>query len=276
MQLTRIASVALLSLFLLAPTPTEGGSKVRVDKKKLIPTIVTGGNAGNNTGSTIAPKRVVILCTDLGDPSPYMTITTKYRCDNGGLFGYQGCYGVCTPPPPGTPPEPKIDVPALVSSAIRNVPDPEPVTSPPLTDDDDIAVVGIPFFYSVPASQWTTISPVATQGTAFLAINATPSTLTFKPGDGQPGSTCDNPGRSVRTTRQAEAAKRLGCYYTFQNAPSGGATYRATLTIAWNLTVTTNLQPGEYINLVPPTMTTTTNVDVPVVQLQAVLVEPAP
>lgn len=162
----------------------------------------------------------------------------------------------------------------MIDSAIGNVPDPEPVTSPPLSDDDDVSVVGIPFFFSVPAEQWTTISPTATQGAFYLTINATPATLTFDPGSPGRRAQCDNPGRIVRNQRQARAAKSLGCFHVYENAPRGGATFPAKLSITWNLSVTTNLDPGEYVNLVPATMTTTTAFDVPVIELQPVLVEP--
>ncbi len=270
----KLVPVVLVSLLLASPDCAEAIGLADKHGKKLIPTIIRPGTS-DNTRKKLPPKRVLPTCVDLGTPSPYMTVTIRYRCENGGLLGYNGCYGACLPPPPGTPVEPEVDVRALVDTAIRLVPDPEPITSPPLTDDDDVSVVGIPFFYSVPSAQWTTISPVATQGSTFLAINATPTTLTFTPGNDRPATSCDNPGQSVRTQQRANSAKRLGCYYVYETVPRAAATFPAKLSITWTLSVTTNLAPGQFINLVPPTMTTTTEFDVPVIELQPVLVEPS-
>ena len=274
MKLRLATVVVALSL---APLPVRAKGIADTTGKKLTPRIYTPGSPGTSgKGPTKPARRVVVTCVDLGDPSSYLTVTSRYGCEGGVLTGFRGCYGACVPPPPGTPapPPPRPNARAMIDSAIGNVPDPEPVTSPPLSDDDDVSVVGIPFFFSVPAEQWTTISPTATQGPFYLTINATPTTLTFDPGTVGPRAQCDNPGRIVRTQRQADTAKRLGCFHVYENAPRGGVTFPAKLSITWNLSVTTNLDPGEYVNLVPATMTTTTAFDVPVIELQPVLVEP--
>lgn len=270
MRMSWAASVAIV-LTVTTATGVDAKSRADYNGKKLNPIIYTPGTSGR--GTTKVARRVVVTCIDLGDASSYLTVTSRYGCDNG-ILGFRGCYGACVPPPPGTPPLPRPDVRAMIDSAIGNVPDPEPVTSPPLTDDDDVSVVGIPFFFSVPAEQWTTISPTATQGAYYLTINATPSMLTFDPGIAGPRAQCDNPGRIVRNQRQARTAKSLGCFHTYQNAPKGSTSFPAKLSITWNLSVTTNLEPGEYVNLVPATLTTTTAFDVPVIELQPVLVAP--
>lgn len=272
----RLILRALTVALAVSCIPLVAGAKgsARVVGVTLRPRIYTPGSPGGAGTSAKRPNaRIVLTCVDLGDPSPYLTVTSRYGCDNG-ILGFRGCYGACVPPPPGTPPPPRPDVRAMIDSAIGNVPDPEPVTSPPLTDDDDVSVVGIPFFFSVPAEQWTTISPTATQGAYYLTINATPSTLTFDPGTAGPRAQCDNPGRIVRNQRQARSAKSLGCFHTYQDAPKRSTSFAAKLSITWNLSVTTNLEPGEYVNLVPATLTTTTAFDVPVIELQPVLVEP--
>ena len=269
----RLIVRALTVALVVSCIPSVAGAKgsARVVGVTLRPDLHTPGTSGR--GTTRVARRVVLTCVDLGDASSYLTVTSRYGCDNG-ILGFRGCYGACLPPTPGAPPPPRPDVRAMIDSAIGNVPDPEPVTSPPLTDDDDVSVVGIPFFFSVPAEQWTTISPTATQGAYFLTINATPATLTFDPGIAGPGAQCDNPGRIVRNQRQARSAKSLGCFHTYQNAPKGSTSFPAMLSITWNLSVTTNLEPDEYVNLVPATLTTTTAFDVPVIELQPVLVEP--
>lgn len=268
----RLLSAALVTLIAIAPVRAQATGIAEYEGKKLKPRIYTPGAQGR--GPTKVARRVVVTCVDLGDASSYLTVTSRYGCDNG-ILGFRGCYGACVPPPPGTPPPPRPNARAMIDSAIGNVPDPEPVTSPPLTDDDDVSVVGIPFFFSVPPEQWTTISPTATQGAYYLTINATPSTLTFDPGTTGPGASCDNPGRVVRTQRQARSAKTQGCFHVYENAPRNTPTFPAKLSITWNLSVTTNLEPGEYVNLVPATMTTTTAFDVPVIELQPVLVTPS-
>lgn len=267
--------VGIVTLLSFIPNIADAKGLTIKQDKKLIPRIVTPGSTGQGSNGVARPTlRTVSTCTEVSGPSAFLTLTGRYVCENGAL-GFRGCYGVCPPPAPGSPPPPRPDVRAMIDSAVGNVPDPEPVTSPPLRDDDDVSVVGVPFFFSVPAEQWTTISPTATQGPYYLTINATPAMLTFDPGTTGPRARCDNPGRSVRTQAQARAAKSLGCYHVYQDAPRNGATYPASLAITWNLSVTTNLAPSDYVNLVPATMTTTSAFDVPVIELQPVLVSPS-
>ena len=273
MRLTGVCVAVALAAMASTMSPAGAIGIVKVEDKKLRPIIYTPGTPGH--GVKRATPRVVATCVDLGDPSPFLTVTSRYGCEGGVLVGFRGCYGACVPPPPGTPPPPRPNARAMIDAAIGNVPDPEPVTSPPLTDDDDVSVVGIPFFFSVPAEQWTTISPTATQGTFYLTINATPAALTFDPGTAGPQARCDNPGRTVRNQRQARTARSLGCFHIYEVAPKGATTFPAKLSITWNLSVTTNLEPGDYLNLVPATLTTTTAFDVPVIELQPVLVAPS-
>ena len=157
--------------------------------RRLIPVVWNPGvrpttkPGGVSTGKVGARKRkTTVTCIELGnDPSPMFTVTLTYKCTDGNLTGFQGCYGACTPPTaqPGTPPPPPppVNVSAMIAAAMQQVPEPEPATSPPLVNDNEYGVVGIPFFFAVPLDQWHTVSPSAVQNNKFLTINATPTTL---------------------------------------------------------------------------------------------------
>ena len=275
--------VGLLVASLVDPSSATGSA--RVDDRKLIPVVWNPGvrpttkPGGVSTGKVGARKRkTTVTCIELGnDPSPMFTVTLTYKCSDGNLTGFQGCYGACTAPTaqPGTPPPPPppVNVSAMIAAAMQQVPEPEPATSPPLLSDNEYGVVGIPFFFAVPLDQWHTVSPSAVQNDKFLTINATPTTLTFDPGDGTTPPTCRNAGHTVRTADQAKKAKQNGCYHLYQTAaPRTG--YEAKLSINWTLNITTNLTPDQYTNLIPATMTTTTNITVPINEIQAVLTSP--
>ena len=277
--------LALLFTATVSATGAEAkGTAIRLGRT-LIPSITNPGvrpttkPGGVSTGKVGARKRkTTVTCIELGnDPSPMFTVTLTYKCSDGNLTGFQGCYGACTAPTaqPGTPPPPPppVNVSAMIAAAMQQVPEPEPATSPPLLSDNEYGVVGIPFFFAVPLDQWHTVSPSAVQNDKFLTINATPTTLTFDPGDGTTPPTCRNAGHTVRTADQAKKAKQNGCYHLYQTAaPRTG--YEAKLSINWTLNITTNLTPDQYTNLIPATMTTTTNITVPINEIQAVLTSP--
>lgn len=285
MRRVKILLVIGLSLLLASPT-AQGSGLAKTRDRKLIPMIW-------NTGSRSTPlpvptpvrrigaraRRATVNCIDVGnDPSPMFTVTLTYKCANGNLTGFQGCYGACVAPtavPGAAPAVPRpVNVAAIVNAAMSQVPEPEPETSPPLVRGDEYGVVGIPFFFAVPEAQWRPVSPTATDGAKFLTITATPSRLSFDPGDGSSAPSCDSAGRRVRTADQAKRAKELGCFHLYQvAAPAAG--YGAKLSILWKLDVTTNLDEKDYVNLVPATMTTTTDIVVPIVEIQAVLANPA-
>ena len=223
------------------------------------------------------PRKAVQKCLNVGgEPSPMFTATVRYTCNGGTLQGYQGCYGACVTTPPGAPPPvEKPDVLAMVRGALEQVPEPEPNTSPPLLTDDEYGVVGIPFFFGVDPPQWQTVSVTTAGAGKFLTINATPVALAFNPGDGSPTPTCNNGGRAVRTRAQAADAKKLGCFHLYQVASPADKSYAAKLAITWNLAVDTNLDEEDLVNLVPATMVTTTDINVPIIEIQAVLANPS-
>ena len=255
-----------LSFAFAYPAPGKGivGTKGRT-------LVVLIGDGGSKGGDDDGGGGSTVTCLEVGNtPSVMFTVTGRYSCANG-LIGFQGCYGACVPGSsvPGKP----IDVQLLIDGAMKQVPVPKPMTSPPLVRDGEYGVVGIPFFFGVPARQWRTVSPSATDGVNFLTINATPSSLRFDAGDGGAPVVCNNPGRAVRDREQAARAKSLGCFHLYQEAATGDG-YSTALSIVWNLSVTTNMTEDQYVNLVPATMTTTTNIVVPIIEIQAVLANP--
>lgn len=218
-------------------------------------------------------------CADLGAGGATRIRGNVWSCGADGTTVYQKptCYGgaIC-PQDTGQPPTeaaPEPDIGALVSTALKQVPEPYPMMSPPVEDDGVEHVVGLPFFFGIPAVYWRPITTNATDGFSVVTITATPTKLSFDPGDGT-GETkrCDGPGPRVLSMDAAQRAKRTGCYYLYQIASPANAEYDATLSITWSLAVITNIVPATRVTVnVPPTMTTTTNIGVPVIEIQPVL-----
>ena len=221
-------------------------------------------------------------CADLGGDGVTRIRGSVWSCGADGSTVYQKptCYGGALCPQdtrqPGTDPTdvaPEPDIGALVGKALKQVPLPYPMMSPPVEDDGVEHVVGLPFFFGIPAAYWRPITTTATDGFSVVTITATPSALSFAPGDGSAETKrCDGPGRRVLSMDAAQQAKRTGCYYLYQIASPANAEYDATLSITWTLGVITNIVPATLVTVnVPPTMTTTTNIGVPVIEIQPVL-----
>ena len=109
-------------------------------------------------------------------------------------------------------------------------------TAPP----SDKMVVTVGTWFWVPRTVWKPISVTAwivTQaGPISVTTTATPTTLTYSPGDGQRPVTCNGPGRQW-STQFGDRAK-TSCMYTYTRASHSRAQqrYRANLAVTWRVT----------------------------------------
>lgn len=294
------------------PATAVGSASGGTLRAVVIPTGRDGSPGRSTPGgapraSKAAPKRVVPkapkakpvwrepqTCSELGAGGATRVYGSVWGCGPDGVHVVQRptCYGgvLCTPPPPPqiVPPEgavaeppppetipPEPDIPALIQTALQQVPNPLPALSPPVEDAGTTHVVGLPLFFSTPSQYWRPVSVTATDGFWVLTIIATPSLLEFDPGDGSSTATCSGPGPRVRSATDAKAARSSGCSVLYDEASPANDDYDARLAIQWTLSSTTNIDPPSRVALaLPPTMTTSTNIAVPVAEIQPILERP--
>jgi hypothetical protein len=214
-------------------------------------------------------------------------VGTDWSCINGRLYKTDCTISICftkdvnTPPTPGaatpdntTPPVviPQPNIPALIKSAIEQIPPPLPIMSPPFEQRPSIeGVAGIPIYFAVDTDQWKPVSASATDGIYHLTVTAKPTTLTFDTGYGDDVRTCDGPGLRI-TEYNWERRKDTECKYTYQESSRENKDYASTLTITWTTSVITNIKPASRVTtLVEQEITTTTNIPIPIVEIQAIL-----
>jgi hypothetical protein len=216
-----------------------------------------------------------------------VAVGTLWSCLGGRLNKTECSISVCfttvitLPPTPGvaTPntvapavviPEP--DIPGLIESAREQIPLPQPMMSPPFEDRPKAeGVAGIPIYFAVNTDQWRPFSATATDGFYHVTVTATPLELTFDSGLGGDVASCDGPG--VRITRfNWERRDKAKCTYTYQESTREGKDFDASVAISWTTSVVTNIEPASRVtNLVDPLIVTTTNISIPIVEIQAVL-----
>jgi hypothetical protein len=168
------------------------------------------------------------------------------------------------PPPP--------DVDAMVKGVLDQLPDPIPLTSPPLTTPDQAGVVGIRFYYAVPVDQWRPIAPTAKSNGATLTLIATPYELQFDPADGTVLKPCRTSGRQLKSLDDAKRYTTSLCSHVYQSSPKLEGAYAASLSIRWKLSIeTSGLDPQDINARIPETAVTRTDIAVPIVEIQPVL-----
>ena len=262
-------------------SPNDGSSKG--DKNGDGKTGKPGGSRTTKKGTRTTPKRVPPQpCT-----AKQNTITASgilWRCSPEGrlektyVCPIYTCVDPTPPQQPGdptppatTPPEP--DVEWIVDTLLKQIPLPEPMMTPPFERMPEAeGVVGIPVFFGVQPEQWQPFTSTATDGTYHATITATPSRITFDTGEDNNVVTCDGPGRRVTRTDQVAFAKTLNCFHTYQVAPTKGEVFDGKISITWTMSVVTDVRPeGRVTDLVPATYITTTELDIPIIEIQAVL-----
>lgn len=239
-----------------------------------------GKNGGNLTIAkrprTIAPRTPPRPCTTKQNSVTATGIAWACGPDGRLTKTYVCPIYTCTdpaPPTPGaaTPPEP--DIAWLVATGLGQIPLPDPMMTPPFERlPDAVGVVGIPVFFAIQPEQWRPHTATATDGPFHVTITATPTTITFTTGEAGTSVQCNGPGRRVTSTNQVPAAKRLNCFHTYNETPPANQNFDGSLTITWTTTVITDVTPaGRVTDLVPPRYTTTTPIDIPIIEIQPVL-----
>jgi hypothetical protein len=200
----------------------------------------------NRTRSTVSTQTITVMRTE----TRTRTVTS-----------------IVTDPPPPPP-----DIDAMIASVLDQLPDPIPLTSPPLTKPEQTGVVGIPFYYAVPPSQWATIAPTATSNGATLTLIATPYELQFDPADGTALKPCRTPGRQIKSPEDAKRYTTSLCSHVYQSSPQLDDAYAASLAIRWKLAIeTSGLNPQDIDARIPATTLTQTDIAVPIVEIQPIL-----
>jgi hypothetical protein len=219
------------------------------------------------------------------------TVITQWSCSSTGRLTKKQCsQTTCTttvisrPATPAvatpgntTPPVviPQPDIPWLIKNATEQLPPPQPVMSPPFHNKPRAeGVAGLPIYFAVDTDQWKPFSVTATDGYYHLTITATPKNLTFDSGLNNETQTCQGPGERI-TQQNYERASKTECKYTYQQSTREGKDFDATLAITWTTSVITDIEPASLVtNNVAAEITTTTNISVPIVEIQAVLQPP--
>jgi hypothetical protein len=139
--------------------------------------------------------------------------------------------------PPVTPQE-------LLQIALGEITVPvlQPQTAPPLNRR---ALVGLPEYFWIAAADWKPVTITVAVGAVWATLTATPGRLTFNPGGGQTGASCQGPGVAYSGTGAAGA-----CHYKYlvSSALQPGGAYQADVTVTWQVTWTGSGGVGGTIN----------------------------
>lgn len=117
-------------------------------------------------------------------------------------------------------------------------------TAPPV----DKMVVNVGTWFWVPRALWKPVSVTATiptqAGPIIVTTTATPTVLSYSPGDGSPDSSCRGPGTPWNRWLGDSAVSR--CMHTYRAASHRrtSGTYNARFTIQWEVRWTSNLGIG--------------------------------
>ena len=172
-----------------------------------------------------------------------------------------GC--LANPYNPGSP-----AVAAHKALALIHFPKPTGDRSP----SQDRLYAGYPFtwvnlwtYYWTDPSTWKSYSATATDGTQSATVTATPSELTFDPGDGSATVSCGGPGRPWRASDGNGAPSSGACGYQYRAVTSSPIT--STQTLVWKLT----WQLSGPVAGLPDTFSTSTSGQLQVMQIQTVV-----
>lgn len=146
--------------------------------------------------------------------------------------------GTPPPAPAGSPPTGQPVTPALLArQASRYLPLPVPaIHTNPSADRDQL--VNLPTWLWVDPASWGRLIATAAVPGLSVTVVATPSTVTWRPGDGSV-HVCQGPGTAYDPAR-ATPAQQPTCAYTYRRSslaePAGR--YQMTATITWTVSWT--------------------------------------
>ncbi len=176
---------------------------------------------------------------------------------------------VDTTPPPGVVPAPPPALTAtqlaLRATAHLHLRFPTLHTSPPGGN----LTAGLPTWVWVDSTNWRPQQATDSDGALAVTLTATPSTLTYDPGDGTAPVDCHGPGTPYVPGRSDAWAPSPTCGHTFTHTgPTGVATVTTRTTLTWTFAwrasdgSTGTLAPLELVHTAPATVhayTATTN-----------------
>jgi hypothetical protein len=194
----------------------------------------------SNTVELVRGEEVVSGSTaSVGDATQPVTIevTTKsYRwsvkCDSPDGFNE---YAITVPDG-----EAPVDPISVRYDALAKLTIPEPALggSPPLDDPDRFSVVRVPTWLWI-THPWQPQTATASDGAVSVSVTATPTDVTWDPGDGQPPFTCPDAGRPW-TKGKPDSAMTCGHTYLRSSAGQPNDAFQLTATVNWSLTWSVN------------------------------------
>ena len=233
----------------------------------------TGGSGGAAGGSTVTNTCTFVpldgvQARDLGLswPPPKGQHWALMDCTGGGTS--TGPQAVLITNATGVP---QVTPQQLLLQALGEltVPYLQPVTAPPR---GTAALVGLPEWFWVHASEWRARSVTVTAGPVWATAVAAPIRLALKPGAGLAVVTCAGPGAAY-DARKPSIQQRTNCSYTYEQ-PSAGQlenVYHASLTVIWRVSWTGSGGAGGVLDAalgVPVGFT------IPVAQAEALVTKP--
>lgn len=98
-------------------------------------------------------------------------------------------------------------------------------------------MVGLPEWFWIPRSQWTSISETARAGAVWATVTASPQRMVIDPGGGIAPVTCPGPGTPYAYNRAA-AGQRSDCSVLFTRSSAGlpKSAYSVTVSVVWGAT----------------------------------------
>ena len=226
---------------------------------------VAGGSHTNGSDGTSGGANSTIHCRyfELADQiSGQNTTTPILGTETTALIPARKYWKVCTDTTTGTE----------ISRTLIDITAPDPATlarnlaeqalaqlhvTPPAAQSNpanNLAVINIPTWYWI--DNWTPLTSSATAAGVTATVTATPTDVTWNPGDGSKPIVCDGPGVAYNLNRK-DAQQSTDCSFTYTTK---AGKFTITATQRWTVTYTaTNGQTG---NLGDVTSTNTIPIDV--------------
>ena len=270
-RLLRVAAPLLASCCYLATGAIAGAE--RLDQMTTVTGVATsdggvvsvsGGSHTDGSGGTSGTNST-IRCRyfELADHISGLNTTTPILgTETTALVPARKYWKVCTDTTTGTE----------ISRALVDITAPDPATvardlaeqafaqlhvTPPAARSNpanNLAVINIPTWYWI--DNWTPLTSSATAAGVTATVTATPTDVTWNPGDGSNPIVCDGPGVAYDLDRKARQ-QSTDCSFTYTTK---AGKFTITATQRWTVTYTaTNGQSG---NLGDVTSTNTTPIDV--------------
>lgn len=179
-----------------------------------------------------------------------------FELGDAGTPVYQTTYVVSATgtPPAAAPPDPAVLAQQAYASMKTTIPAPKPTTSPDFrmavdpTIGQAVTVVNLWVWFWATPDVWHPITQTLTLRGVRVTVTATPTTLTYTPGNGDDPVVCGNaPGVPWR-----EPADRVsnpdpnsrdigGCGYRYERVNTVSTPWTATVAITWQVTWTSNI-----------------------------------